>query len=160
MVERAHQTVHNLIRTNRIQSVDDLTDGKWDGVLSAVGFAMRATVHTTTRATPAQLVFGRDAIHQTRFQADWNFIKARKQRVIKQNNRRENAKRRPHTYSVNDQVLVVQDPQRKHGEPMHKGPYKVTHVYDNGTVRLEQSTPAGGAVYQTWNIRNILPYKA
>jgi hypothetical protein len=41
----------------------------WAGVLSAVAFAMRAIVHTTMRATPMQLVFGRDAIFKVRFQA-------------------------------------------------------------------------------------------
>ena len=156
----AHQTVHNMIRTRQISGKDDLENGNWDGVLSAVGFAMRSTVHTTNRATPAQLVFGRDAIHNVRFEADWNFIKSRKQRVIKQNNQRENAKRIPHQYSVGDRVLIVNDPEQKHGEPQHVGPHTVTHVYDNGTVRLEQSTNNGGAVYQTWNVRKLFPYKA
>ena len=44
------------------------------GVLAATMFAMRATYHTTTQATPSQLVFGRDAILNTMFEADWNFI--------------------------------------------------------------------------------------
>ena len=101
MVERAHQTIHNLIATQGDQ-VQRMTspDGSWDGILSAVGFAMRATIHTTMRATPAQLVFNRDAIHNTRFEADWQYIKQRRQRQIVQNNDRENAKRTPHTYQV------------------------------------------------------------
>ena len=160
MLERAHGTIHNLIRTQRLTGKDDLTNGNWDGVLSAVGFAMRSTVHTTNRATPAQLVFGRDAIHNVRFEADWNYIKTRKQRVIKQNNKKENAKRIPHQYNAGDLVLVAQDPQRKHGEDKYVGPYTVTNVSDNGTVRLMQHAANGGAVYQTWNIRNIIPYKA
>ena len=32
----------------------------------------------------------------------------------------------------------------------------VTQVYDNGTVQLSKATN-GGAVLQTWNIRNIKP---
>ena len=106
-----------------------------------------------------QLVFARDAIHNTRFEADWNYIRSRKTRLIKQNNERENAKRRPHVYSVGDQVLVISDPGRKHGTDVHEGPYTVQAVYDNGTVRLEQRTPSGGAVFRTWNIRKIIPYK-
>ena len=80
--------------------------------------------------------------------------------LIRQNNKRENAKRTPHTFQVNDQVLVKLMPTRKYGEAKFKGPYRITRVYDNGTVRLEQGTPNGGVVYQTWNIRNIFPYKA
>jgi len=160
MVERAHQTLHNMIRVQQIKGKDDLPDGSWTGILTAIAFAMRATVHTTTRATPTQLVFNRDAMHNVRFEADWKYIKERKQRLIRQNLKRENKNRIPHTYAVNDQVAVKQDPSRKHGEDRYRGPYRVTHVFPNGTVRLEQSTPSGGVVNQTWNIRNVVPYKA
>ena len=115
MVERAHQTIHNMIRTNQIRDKRDLTFESWKGVLSALGFAMRATVHTTNRATLSQLVFGRDAMLNVTFEANWQYIKDRKQKLIQQNNKRENAKRIPHEYSVGDQVLVLQEPNRKHG---------------------------------------------
>ena len=161
MVERCHQTLHNMIRSYRISNKNDLPqEDAWKGMLTACAFAMRATVHTTSRATPMQLVFNRDAIHNVRFEADWQFIKARKQRLIQQNNKKENAKRIPHVYAAGDKVLVMQDPNRKHGEDRYKGPYTVTHVYPNGTVRLEQHTANGGVVSQTWNIRNIFPYNA
>ncbi len=160
MVERAHQTMHNLIRSQGITGRKDLPNGTWDGLLSAVGFAMRATIHTTTKATPAQLVFNRDAIHNVRFEADWQYIKERKQRLIIQNNKRENAKQKAHTYAIGDKVVVEQDPNRKHGSARYKGPFTITNVHDNGTVRLRQRTPAGGAVFQTWNFRKMFPYEA
>ena len=111
------------------------------------------------RATPAQLVFGRDTIHNIRFEADWQFMKDRRQRAIIQNNKKENARRVPHTYSVGDKVKVLQHKQRKHGEPLYKGPYDVVAVNDNGTLRLRMTTPRGGAVTQTWNLRNVHPYQ-
>ena len=45
--------------------------------------------HTTLRATPTQLVFGRDAILNIRHKADWNYIKNQKQKLINKNNERE-----------------------------------------------------------------------
>jgi len=55
--------VGNMIRTFSVQTMDEANP--WDGILAAVAFAVRATVHTTTtRATPAQLIFGHDAIFQ------------------------------------------------------------------------------------------------
>jgi hypothetical protein len=69
VVERSHQTVKNMIKSQTITSQDDLENGKWTGVLSAVRFAMRATLHTTMRAMPMQLVYGRNAIHNIRFKA-------------------------------------------------------------------------------------------
>ena len=68
-------------------------------------FAIRATYHTTTQAMPAQLVFGRDAILNTRFIANWKLIRQRKQKLIGKNNKQENAKRIPYDYQVGDMVL-------------------------------------------------------
>jgi hypothetical protein len=74
MIERVHQTVRNMIATLDIRGKKDLESGvstqeKWDGVLSTVGFAMHATLHTTTRPMPMQLVFGRDGPLNVGFQA-------------------------------------------------------------------------------------------
>ena len=177
MIERIHQTIRNMIATLDIRGLNDVASSKedeseedpektltsrdkWEGVLSAVGFAVRATVHTTMRATPMQLVFGRDAILNIGFQADWEYIKDRRTKVILQNNRKENAKRLPYTYRVGDKVMILQHQHRKYGQPRYAGPYDIDRVNENGTVRLKQHTANGGAVYSTWNIRNIHPYKA
>jgi hypothetical protein len=37
-----------------------------------------------------QLVFGRDAVLNTKFKADWKYIRDRKQKLIEHNNAREN----------------------------------------------------------------------
>ena len=118
---------------------------------------MRSLVHTTLRATPTQLVFGRDALLSISFEADWQYIKERKQKLIVQNNKRENAKRIPHVYTLGDRVMVRLEPNRKHGSDRFDGPYTVTRVNDNGTVRLSKATANGGAVIETWNIRNVDP---
>ena len=112
-------------------------------------------VHTTTRATPTQLVFSRDALLNVSFEANWQYIRDRKQRLTTQNNQRENSRRIPHTYKVGDKVMVKLDPKRKHGSDQYKGTFTVTQVYDNGTVKLSRATPEGGAVYEIWNIRNV-----
>jgi RNase H-like domain found in reverse transcriptase/Integrase zinc binding domain len=63
ILEHAHKTLHDMLSTQHIGEGMDSRD-RWDGILSAVGFAMKATVHSTMKATPMQLVFGRDAIHK------------------------------------------------------------------------------------------------
>ena len=68
MVERAHQTLGNILRTQNFQAQADLDlEDPFSGMFSVIGFAMRATVHTTTRATPSQLVFNCDASHNVSF---------------------------------------------------------------------------------------------
>ena len=94
------------------------------------------------------------------FEADWQFIKERKQKRILQNNKKENATRKPYVYEVGQKVLVQQDPNRKHDSDKCVGPFEIVETFDNGTVKLQQGTTRGGVVYQTWNVRNITPYKA
>jgi len=157
MVERVHQVIGNMINTLQIKSKDDLGPYGWNGILASVRQAVRSTVHTTTRATPTQLVFGRDALLNIGFEANWQYIKDRKQHRILQNNVKENAKRIIHQYSVGDRVMVRQNPNRKYGSDKQQGPYTVTRVNDNGTLTLTKATANGGAVTQTWNVRNIDP---
>jgi hypothetical protein len=120
--------------------VDDLPNRSWSGILLAVGFAMQSTFHTTTQVTPAQLVFNCNAMHNVQFEVNWQYIKERKQCLIIQNNKCKNAKRVEHTYAIGDKVVIELDPNRKHGSNHYKGPYTVTNIYDNGTVRLQQRT--------------------
>ena len=155
IIERIHQTIGNIIRTFELYNEDELDeDDPFAGVLAATMFAMRATYHTTTQATPSQLVFGRDAILNTKFEADWNYIRSRKQKIIKQNNQRENAKRLPHQYREGDQVLLTKESKSKYGHASYEGPYTIVQVNDNGTVRVQK-----GAVIDTFNIRLIKPYR-
>ena len=161
IVERCHKTLHNMIRSAQIKDKTGLDQHfGFKGVLAACRKAMNSTVHTTSRATPTQLVFGRDAMLNATFQADWEFIKERKQRLILQNNTRENAKRIPHDYKVGDIVVVKAGKTRKHGSNPYLGPQRITQVYDNGTVKLVKVANNGGAVSQTWNIRQIEPRTA
>jgi ribosomal protein L21E len=161
IIERAHKVVNQMVDAHCIEDKQDLDpDFLWQPILASIRAAMRAVVHTTTRATPSQLVFGRDAMLNVTFEADWQYIKERKQRLIVQNNRKENAKRVPHTYRVGDRVMIRLDPSRKHGSPKYSGPHTLTVIKDNGTVTLRKDTNDGGAVHETWNIRNLEPYEA
>ena len=156
----SHERDRTVYCTTALTDASDLSENYgFQGILAAVRQAVNSTVHTTLRATPTQLVFGRDALLNVGFQADWEYIKERKQALILQNNKRENATRKDHVCSVGDHVMVQQDPSRKHGQPFHKGPYTVSQVNDNGTVKLTKPG-AGGALTQTWNVRNLDPCMA
>jgi hypothetical protein len=47
-------------------------------------------IHTTLQATPCQLVFGRDMIHNIAFKANWDQIQKGKQDIINKSNQKEN----------------------------------------------------------------------
>ena len=116
-------------------------------------FALRATYHTTLQASPTQLVFGRDAILNTKFVADWHLIRKRKQRIINENNQRKNDKRLAHEYQVGDLILYHVPTTNKYGKSPWQGPYKILRVYDNGTIQVRM-----GALTDRVNICNIRPY--
>ena len=116
-------------------------------------YALRATHHTTTQAMPMQLVFGRDAMLNVQFKANWNLIKNHKQTKINDNNHRENAKCLNYTYKVGDCVLVHHIQKEKYASDPWKGPYKITAVNDNSTVWYEK-----GVVTNVINIRQSKLY--
>lgn len=48
---------------------------------------------------------------------NWEYIRQRKQKLIKKNNENENAKRIPHTYQVGDQVMLCKGSENKYEQP-------------------------------------------
>jgi transposase InsO family protein len=152
IVERVHQVIGNIIRTFELEDNYLDEDNPWKGILSATAFAVRSTFHTTLRNTPGQLVFGRDMILNIKHEANWEFIRERKQQIIEKNNKAENAKRIPHNYAVGDRVLLRRGTENKYETPYH-GPFTILKVNDNGTVRLKVNN-----VEDTYNIRRLAPY--
>ena len=113
MMERPNQTLGKMRRTQNFHTKADMDiKDPFAGLLSAVRFAMRATVHTTTRVTPSQLVFNRHTIHNIRIKTDWTYIKTSKQMLLNLNNIRENAEHSPHPYQVDDLIAVKTDTNR------------------------------------------------
>ena len=58
ILEQAHQTIGNIIKTFQLDKADLDMDDPWEGILAAVVFALWSKVHTTLGATTMQLVFG------------------------------------------------------------------------------------------------------
>ena len=107
IVECMHQMLRNLIWSFELQDNPYLDlDDQWLGILAAASFAMHSTYHTTLRAMPGQLIFGRDMILNMQYLADWTAIKACKQQLIHKNNIIENSKCIPHQYKVGDMVML------------------------------------------------------
>ena len=73
IIERVHQTIGQMLRSFQVQNTENIVN-PFKGILSAICFAVRATVHTTLKATPTQLVFGRDHIFNIKYEANWKHI--------------------------------------------------------------------------------------
>ena len=90
ILERVHQTIGNILYTFKVQNMVLDDENPWDGILASSMFAPRATVHTTTQYTPAQLIFGRNSTINQREDKDWEIIRKQKQDLINKGNKSEN----------------------------------------------------------------------
>ena len=76
IVQRVHQTIGNMIRAFELYDNDGIDyDDPWSSILAAVTAAICSSYSTTMQAMPMQFVFGCDVIINTKFIADWDYIR-------------------------------------------------------------------------------------
>ena len=109
ILERIHQVFGNSLQTFNLDDVELHPEEPWEEFITSTAYALRSTYHTTLKATPAQLVFGRDMILPISYEADWDAIKQNKQKKIDENCARENRKRIPYTSKRKSQSLQDKD---------------------------------------------------
>ena len=121
---------------------------------SAAAFALRATVHSVTKYSPAQLAFNRDLILRTGVLADIEMARLRKEKAIQINNQRENKRRIAYKYKEGDKVLILADGRFDPKMALHQGPYKVLSFDNrNGTLRILRNH-----YEESINMRRVRPY--
>jgi transposase InsO family protein len=106
IIERVHLALNESLRTDEIDGRELDEKDPWGPFLSSTAYAIRSTSHTTLKATPGQLVFGRDMALPIKFMAEWGAIEQQRQKEMCRNNRRENASRISHDYKVEDKILL------------------------------------------------------
>ena len=158
MAECLRQTVTNILHsTLYAYPPDNQLEAELlvDTALQKAAYAMRATVHTTLKATPGSLVYQRDMILNIPVVvADLLDITAWRQQLIDEWTMAKNWKRISHDYQPNDQVLVLAYKPDKL-EPRARGPYCILHTHVNGTVMIRRSP----TVTERINIRCLRPYR-
>jgi adenosyl cobinamide kinase/adenosyl cobinamide phosphate guanylyltransferase len=75
IIECIHQVIANMLHTSNPLVDPETTQLRIEQQLHATQWAINTTYHTTLKASPAQLVFGRDMILQTIYLANWAAIK-------------------------------------------------------------------------------------
>jgi hypothetical protein len=154
IIERVHLTLNDSLRTAEIYGSEMDEKYPWGPFLVSTAHAIRSTFHTTLKATPGQLVFGRDMVPPIKFMADWGAVEQQRQKEMGRNNRRENSSRISHDYKVGDKIQL-----KKPGKHLRKlqaprtGPNTVTAIYTNRTVRIQK-----GKMNERVNIRRLFPY--
>ena len=137
------------IFSNIVSHVFDFID-PWGEILSSVAWAIRASYHSTLKATPGQLVFGQDMIFNMNKFVDWQLAEKQKHDQIIRDNIRENLKRVEHDYNVGDRVMLRKKGIIRKLSRKKSGPYTITRVHTNGTVTIQK-----GVSSERVNIRRI-----
>jgi hypothetical protein len=90
IIEQVHKLVNNMLRSFDLEKENSEEDNPFEYFLQSTAWAIRSTYRTTLQATPCQLVFGRDMIHNIAFKANCDWIQKRKQDIINKSNQKEN----------------------------------------------------------------------
>jgi transposase InsO family protein len=155
VIERVHQTMTNMLRTTDLQSVNFSTAlDPFDDILSSVAFALRATYHTSMKAT--QVVFGRDMFFPTTYVANWHQQRAMQTERMQRDAAKENRNRIDYPYEVGDLVLIRRDRGDevigKLARPTY-GPFRIIQVFPNGTVIVDRHR-----FHERIHVRRLIPY--
>ena len=148
-----HGVIGDMMRTSSQDNDVTITPNMVDNFLNNAAWAIRSTYHTVLRSSPGAAVFGRDMLFDIPYLADWTEIVRRRQKLVDQNNTRENNKRVDFDYAVGQKVLLIKDGILRKAEDKNDGPYVITQVYTNGTVRIQR-----GTINERLNIRRLTPY--
>ena len=127
-------------------------------ILASIAWAVRASYNSATDATPAQLVFGRDMLFNIKALINWKELSLKKQKLVDKANLRENRNRVDYDYTVGHKVYIKNDGVQRKMDcpkegPFKEGPFEITDVFTNGTVRIQR-----GNVNERINIRRIEPH--
>jgi hypothetical protein len=140
VIERVHQVLGDMLRTFELEDRDLDAKNPFGSFLSAAAYAIRST-------------FRRHMLLPVKFTADWQAIQAKRQRRIEDSNARENASRIEHEYKIGDLIMKARPGKLAKLRRKRDGPYTVTHVYTNGTLRIRK-----GVVAERISVRRVSPY--
>jgi hypothetical protein len=74
IIERVHLTLNDSLRTAEVDGREMDEKDPWLPFLASAAYAIRSTFHTTLKATPRKVVFGRDMVLPIKSMADWVLI--------------------------------------------------------------------------------------
>ena len=153
ILERIHQVVTNMMRTSNLDMQETCTPDMIDDFIANVGWAICSTHHTVLGTTPGAAIFSQDMLFDIPYIADWSEIGKRRQKQVDQSNKEENKNRIDFDYRIGTKVVLIKDGILRKAEDKNIGPYLITEVFSNGTVRIQR-----GTINERINIRRLSPF--
>ena len=155
--ERLHQSIGNSLRALNYEQPLRTKEAAAELVqttLQTAAYAARSAIHTTMKLAPGSIAFHRDMILNIPLKVDFELLRQRRQTLIDKNLVKANAKRIDFDYQPGQQAYkLVHNPRKL--DDRWTGPYPITKIHVNGTVRLQLSEHVSERI----NIRRIKPHR-
>ena len=135
-VERVHTVILNILATKYLDNKLFYYMDPSGETLAYIIWAIRASYHRTIMVTSGQAFFGRDMLFNIASVIYWKVETTAKQCQVDIYNVRENSKRVTHDYAIGDQVYVEMTGIYRKLDYKKQGPYIITEIFTNGTVRV------------------------
>ena len=142
-----------MLQTSNLDMQDTVDAEMIDDFLVNAAWAIRSTYHTVLNSSSGAAVFGRDMLFDIPYIADWTSIGHQRQCLVDQNNVRENARQIDFDYAVGQKVLLKKDGILRKAKVKYLGPFTITQVHTNGTIRIQR-----GTMSEHINIRRVTPH--
>jgi len=142
-----------MMRTSALDKSDTTDEGMVDEFITNTSWAVCSTYRTVLKLSPGAVVFGRDMLFDIPYLADWTAIGQRRQKLVDQNNVRENKNRVDFDYRTGQKVLLRKEGILRKAETRYEGPYVIIEVHTNRTIRIQR-----GSWSERLNIRRVTPY--
>jgi len=153
ILERIHGVFMDMLRTTNLDMAETTNAEMIDDFLVNAAWALRSTYHTVLKSSPGAAVFGRDMLFDIPYIADWTAIGQRRQISVDKDNARKNDRHIDFDYAVKHKVMIRKDGHIRKAEDKYLGPFTITQVHTNGTIRIQR-----GTMSERINIRRVTPF--
>ena len=121
-----------------LDMADSVSQEDIEDFIDNAAWTICSTHHTVLKSSPGADIFGRDMMLNIPHIANWAEIRKNIQEQFKHNIDCENAQRAYFDYYVGRQVLVQKGEMLCKAEAVWTGPYCITTVHTNGTIKIQR----------------------
>ena len=81
ILERLNQAIGNMLKTKYLANVTFYAVAPWSEIITSIAYAVRCSYHSTLKANPGQLIFGRDMLPDINLQPNYKNMWLRKKNL-------------------------------------------------------------------------------
>ena len=125
------------MQTSSLNMQETCTPNMIENVIANVEWAIHCTHHSALGTTPGAAPFGQDMLFDLPYTADWSIIGKDRHHQVDWSNSIGNKNWIDFDYRIGTKVVPINDGIHRKAEDKNIGPYLITEVFPNGTIRIQ-----------------------